>query len=84
MENIKYYEDLRNSFILAYEKSTEFFVIFVSKEKGWADCSISFSSFIHDYEFREISKEDAIKKTDGSLPESLYYKYLDMLSNNLG
>ena len=84
MENLKYYQDLRNNFLLAYEKSTEFFVMYIPETKEWADCNISFSNFKHDYDFKELSGEEALEKTNGSLPESMFQQYLDTINKNSG
>ena len=82
MENIKYYIDLHNHFLLAHEKHTEFFVIYVPEAKQWQDCHISFSSFQHDYEYKEISKEEMIQRTNGVLPESEFKEYLKIIRSN--
>ena len=79
MKNIKYYQDQKHGFLLAYEKSVEFFVMYLPDKKEWADCNISFANFKHDYEFKEMSEEEVLGKTNGNLPESMYQKYADML-----
>jgi len=84
MKKLKYYQDLTNNFLLAYEKSVEFFVMYIPQRKEWIDCNISFLQFKHDYYFKEISREDAIQKTDGNLPESMFQQYLDTISENMG
>ena len=84
IKNIKYYEDLDNGFLLAHEKHTEFFVMYVPETKQWKDCRISFLNFQHDYIYKEISKEEIIQKTDGVLPESNFKEYLAILRKNLG
>lgn len=83
MPNIKYYEDLQNHFLLAHEKHTEFFVMYIPETKQWKDCHISFSNFQHDYEYKEISKEEMIQKTEGVLPESKFKEYLAMVRSNM-
>ena len=50
-----------NGFLLAYEKSSEFFVRYIPQTNEWEDCNTSFSDFRHDYYFREVSKEDAYR-----------------------
>lgn len=82
MQNVKYYEDLRNHFLLAYERHTEFFVMYNPETKQWNDCHISFSNFQHDYEYKEVSKEEIIQKTEGVLPESELKEYLAMIRRN--
>ncbi len=82
MQSIKFYEDLRHHLLLAYERSTEFFVMYVPATKQWQDCNISFSNFQHDYEYKEISREEAIQKTDGVLPEAELKDYLAIIQGN--
>ncbi len=82
MQNLKYYEDLRHHFLLAYESYTEFFVMYVPETKQWNDCNISFSNFQHDYEYKEISKEEIIQKTQGVLPELKLKEYLTIIRSN--
>ena len=84
VENLKYYKDLNHDFLLAYEKSTEFFVVFRPENNKWEDCNISFSKFRHDYEFIEVGKEEVIKKTSGNLPLALFQQYSDLLKRNSG
>lgn len=84
MENIKYYEDLTNYNLLAYERITEFFVKYDFETKKWNDCNISFLVFKHDYEFKEISREEALQKTAGNLPETKLKEYHAILSENGG
>ncbi len=83
-ENIRFYEDLNNGFLLAYEKSSEFFVRFIPELEKWENCNISFSNFRHDYDFREISKEEAVRKTNGNLPDANFEEYLKLLNRNMG
>ena len=82
MENIKYFEDLSHGSILAYDKSTDFFMIYAPSSGEWKDCNFSFLEFRHDFNFREISPEDAMSKTNGTLPEEKYKEYVAMLSSN--
>ncbi len=82
MQNLKYYEDLRHHFLLAYERCTEFFVTYDPETKQWNDCNISFSNFQHDHEYKEISKEEIMQKTQGVLPESKFKEYLTMIRSN--
>lgn len=81
---MRYYEDISNGFLLAYERSSEFFVRFIPEVGEWEDCNISFSEFIHDYNFREISVDEAMKKSNGRLPDEEHRRYMDMLNRNRG
>lgn len=82
MDNIKYYEDLTHKFLLAYESSTEFFVRYNPETNQWQDCNISFLCFKHDYDYKEISKEEVIKRTNGTLPEEKLKNFLIMINKN--
>ena len=84
MENLKYFVDLTNDFLLAYDKKTEFFVRFVPKTGEWESVNVSFLSFMHDYNFKEISTEDASKITNGILPNKIFKQYLEMIKRNSG
>lgn len=84
MGEIKYYQDLRNNLLLAYEKSVAFFVMYVPETNEWTDCNISFSAFQHDYAYREIIREEALKITNGNLPDAMFRQYLDILRKNRG
>ena len=84
MEKIKYYEDYEHNILLAYEKETEFFVMYIPAQKEWVDCNLSFSNVKHDRILKEISKEEASEKTNGSLPKLMYEKYLSLLRRNMG
>ena len=84
MKKIAYFLDTRAGFVLAYEGSCEFFVRFVARTGEWEDMGISFSEFRHDYEFKEISADEAMQKANGRLPESEYKQYCDIIRRNLG
>ena len=84
MEKLRYYLDLDNGFLLAHEKTTEFFVKFNSDTREWETVGISFSNFSHDYYFKEISKDEALKITGGGLPEAMFQTYSDMIKRNIG
>ena len=83
MESLKYYEDLDNNFLIAHDKYTEFFASYNSETKTWKRCNISFSNFKHDYNYREVSKEEIIERTGGTLPESIFKEYLSTFFNNM-
>jgi len=80
MERIKYFIDLTNDFLLAYEKSTEFFVRFIAKTGEWEDVNISFLDFRHDYSFREISQDEAMERTNRNLPLEAFDQYLKLIN----
>ena len=84
MRSLVYYLDTDNGFLFAYEKESEFFVRYLPKTNEWEDSPISFSNFRHDYYFKEITKEEALFKTNGNLPEKLLGRYLELLDKNRG
>ena len=83
-KKISYYLDTDNGFLLAYEKSCEFFVKYDPTERSWEDCKISFFSFRHDYCFREITADEAASIAEGNLPTEELRAYLKLLKKNLG
>lgn len=79
MEKLRFYIDLDNNFLLAHERSTEFFVRYIPSLNEWEECIISFSNFVHDYYFKEITREEAIQKTNGRLPDIELKSYLNKI-----
>ena len=84
MKKLNYYLDTKNGFILAYERSSEFFERFVPETGEWEAVGISFSQFMHDYDFAEISEENVSQKTGGKLADEKLEQYEAMLKRNLG
>ena len=84
MEELKYYIDLDNDVVFAYEGTTEFFVFYAIKANEWKPESISFRAFGRDRYYKEISREEALARTNGSSPEPLLCEYVKMLRRNAG
>ena len=84
MKELRYYKDNGNNYLLAYERSCEFFVRYLPATDEWETCPITFSNFLHDYNPTEVSRDAAYEITGGNLPEELLEKYLRMLARNLG
>lgn len=84
MESLRYYLDLKNDILFAYEEATEFFVSYHSNANVWVISNISFMQFRHDYELKEISAAEALEKTKGALPDEEYKAYIDTLRYNRG
>ena len=82
MPKIEYYLDTGNGFLLAYEKSTEFFVRFVPSKNEWETVEISFSQFRHDYEFKALSESEAVKLSKGATADTALEQYRDMIKRN--
>ena len=81
---IKYYEDVDDKTLLAHERESEFFVMFNAKRGEWVDSAISFSAFMHERYFREVTEEEARRVTEGVMPDAAYKAYIDMLAHNSG
>lgn len=83
MNNLEFYLDF-NNYVYCYDKDVEFFVVFIKKDKKWINSDISFMRFCHDYDYKEISLEQALTLCDNILPDDKYYEYLEMLERNGG
>ena len=81
---LKYYLEKAKGDIVAYEKATEFFVIFNRKDSVWNNMPYSFMVFMHDYveSVVEIDEAQASSLTNGKLPYEKLKKYHDMLDAN--
>jgi len=82
MNELKYFLDTDNDFLLAYDKNTEFFVRYIPETDKWVDCDISFSQFRHDYCFRSVDREEALHIANGNLPDALLQQYINMIDKN--
>lgn len=83
MENIRYFEDPKAGYLFAYERASEFFVSFFEDTKEWKAFNVTFMQVMRDYELREISSDEAARRTNGRLPEAEYEEYVNMLCRNL-
>lgn len=72
---LEYFVEVMTDRLFAYGSFYEFFEIYDEQSKAWKTSPISYSRFLHDYMFREISKEQAAEITDGNLPEQAYKNY---------
>ena len=79
MKDLMYLIDVDHGFLLAYERESEFFVRYLPKTDEWETCPISFSRFRHDYCFREVEREEALRLANGNLPEELLARYLERI-----
>lgn len=82
MENIRYYTNQEEDFLLAYEKDTGFFATYALKKEKWEYSNLSFSQYMHDLDFHSIDKEKAFKLTMGNMPNKLYQEFLNILKEN--
>ena len=76
MENIKFYTNQEEDFLLAYEKDTGFFATYALKKEKWEYSTLSFSQYMHDLDFHSIVEEKAFKLTKGNMPKELYQEFL--------
>ena len=65
---MKYYLDTINSVLVAYNKVNECFVIYNAVKNEWIEGNITFMQFTHDYDYVNITKEEAMQITGGKLP----------------
>ena len=82
MENIRYYTNQEEDFLLAYEKDTGFFATYALKKEKWEYSNLSFSQYMHDLDFHSIDEEKAFELTMGNMPNKLYQEFLNILKEN--
>ena len=82
MDGFKYYLDLDNACVLAYDRDTDFFAQYDKSAAKWTMVGISFVQFKHDYNYKLISGEEAQALTNGNLPEHLYADYIKTINDN--
>ena len=84
MENFEYYEVIEDGVVFVRERSTEFFAIYSPFTKKWSQPdNITFMELTHDRDYRGITKEEALGKTEGCALESLFREYLTLLGRNV-
>ena len=83
MKELEYFLNMDNKTLVAYNEETEFFARFIENISKWEKCKISFMQFEHDYCYKLITKQEALKITKGKSVNKLFKEYLDMLDNNL-
>ena len=81
---LKYYLEQTNNDLVAYEKATEFFVIFNRRDSVWNYMPYSFMVFIHDYidSIIEIDEKQVLSITNGILPYQRLEEYHSILDFN--
>lgn len=80
---IEYYLEEKYKNVFAYNGETEFFVRFVQGENKWEACKFSFTAFLHDVEYKELTEDEAKALTGGSVPQKEFAEYREMLKRNL-
>ena len=82
--NLEYYEVIEDGTIFARERSTDFFAMFSPCAKKWSQPqNITFMQLTHDRNYKEISEEEALKKTGGIALEGLLLEYISNITNLL-
>ena len=81
---LKYYSEQVHGDIVAYEKETEFFVIFNRRDSVWNYMPYSFMVFFHDYidSIVLIDEAQVASVTNGILPYQKLQEYHDILNSN--
>lgn len=82
MDCLKYYLDLENDCVLAYDRVKDFFAQYDKSAAKWTMVGISFVQFKHDYNYKIISGEEAQALTNGNLPDHLYAEYVKIINDN--
>lgn len=83
MENFEYYEVIEDGVVFIRERSCEFFALYSPVTKKWCQPeNITFMELTHDRDYRIITKEDALGKTDGAALLSLYREYAALLERS--
>lgn len=82
MENIKYYTNQEEDFLLAYDKETGFFATYSLRKKKWEYSTLSFSQYMHDLNFHSIIDSKVYELTNGDMPSNLYQEFIHILKEN--
>ncbi len=83
MDNFEYYEVIEDGVVLVRERSCEFFALYSPVTKKWTQPEvITFMKLTHDRDYRTITKEDALLKTDGDALSALYLEYTALIERN--
>lgn len=83
MDNFEYYEVIEDGGVFVRERSCEFFALYSPVTKKWCQPDdITFMELTHDRDYRIITKEDALLKTDGDALSTLYREYVALIEGN--
>lgn len=66
----------------AYNRETDFFAHYISKDGSWKMSKISFTEFKHSYNYELINEEEASKISNGVLPTALFEQYVGIIESN--
>lgn len=85
MENkFKYYLVEKRGYLVAYNKESDFFVMFNKKKNEWVPGCCSFQSFENEHlmDLEEIGESKALSMTNGKLPNIMLEEFNNLLSND--
>ena len=82
MKALRYFLDSSDGILFAYEKESDFLVVYNSGIEEWVNCELSFMQVRHDRELSEISVNEATAKAGGKSADEEYQKYLSILNLN--
>lgn len=72
---------LADGTLFAHGDYYDFFRTYNKKSGQWETCRVSFSRFLHDFWYTEISEAQAKEITGGNLPLDDYKEYCERLSD---
>ena len=77
-KKLTYY--LAEETLFAYGDFYDFLQTYNKESGQWETCRVSFSQFLHDFWYREISEDEARAISEGCLPTEAYQKYCEVFS----
>ena len=83
MKELEYFLD-QNNYLYCYDNDVEFFAVFLPKENKWVKSKISFTAFSHDYDYKDVTYDEACKICNNIFPDDMYFEYIEMLFTNGG
>ena len=83
MQDLEFYEIKKDGVVFVRQKSTEFFALYSPTTKKWCQPdNITFMQLTHDYDYTQITKQEAFNKTDQKALATLLQSYLSILKSN--
>ena len=82
MKALRYFLDSSDGILFAYEKESDFLVVYNFGIEEWVNCEFSFMQVRHDRELSEISVNEATAKVGSKSADEEYQKYLNILNLN--
>ena len=82
MNELKYYLDMDNKILTAYDQESDFFVQYIEEKNDWDFCKISIMEFKHRCNYEAISEKVAFNLARGNLPEKQFEDYIQIINSN--